>query len=153
MLEILTPMNKVERVSRKVDASTFEAAPGIWGSIASDGSIENVTTAANALSNKLVITSSSSNIYESHDVSVGRITTMESHGIRIKVDTEGYYAAGALTVGDMLVVSSATGYEGKLIPTDQAATGTYEIVARLEEINTAGGWIIYRTISPVSVSV
>jgi len=152
MLDILTPMNKIERVSRKVDADTFVAAPGIWGVIASDGSIENVTTSANALLNKLVITSASANQYESNDVEVGRISSMESHGIRIKVDSEGYTAATAV-VGDMLVVSSASGTEGKLIPSDEALTGTYEIVARIEEVNAAGGWIIYRTVSPITVSV
>ena len=152
MLEILTPMNKVERVSRKVDSSTFVAAPGIWGAINSTGNIINVATGVNSLLNKLVLTSASSNVYESHDVSVGRITTMESHGIRIKVDSEGYTATTPV-VGDMLVISSATGTEGKLIPSDEAANGTYEIVARIEEVNAAGGWIIYRTISPISVTV
>ena len=39
MLEILTPMNKIERVSRKINPATFVAAPGIWGQVEASGSL------------------------------------------------------------------------------------------------------------------
>ena len=90
MLEILTPMNKIERVSRKGAPATFVAAPGIWAELEAAGSIKNVVDGVPAAINKLVIGNASSNQYESHDVEVGRITTSESQGIRIKVDTAGY---------------------------------------------------------------
>lgn len=152
MMEILTPMNKIERVSRKIDAATFVAEPGIWAVCGSTGILTNVASGVNALVNKLVMTSASSSAYESHDVSVGRITTMESHGIRVKVDTEGFTATTAVA-GDLLVVSSAAATLGKLIPSDEAVAGTYEVVARIEEVGASSAYIIYRTLSPVSLVV
>jgi hypothetical protein len=155
MLEILTPMNKIERVSRKITPASFTAEPGIWAPVQSDGSLANVTTDTPELVNKLTITSASSNVYESHDVEVGRITCMESHGVRIKVDSEGWHAGaiGDITVGDLLYVAASTGNEGKLASVsdnpDTLSSGTYEQVARVEEVNSAG-WIIYRTISPTT---
>ena len=150
MMEILTPMNKVERVTRKIDPATFVAVPGIWGVLGATGILTNVATGVNALVNKLVISSASSSIYESHDVEVGRITTMESQGIRVKVDTDGYSATTPVQ-GDLLVVSSAAGTEGKLMPSDEAAAGTYETVGRIEVVGT--GYIIFRTMSPTVVTV
>jgi len=148
MLEIFTPMNKIERVSRVVDPDNFVAAPGIWGYIDTDGSIKNQVTDTPKVLNKLVITSKSSNIYESHDVEVGRITSMESFGVRVQVDSEGY--DGTINQGDKLVVSTADGSEGKLVSTAETSeTGDYEVVARAEEVNTTDGWIIFRTLSPV----
>jgi hypothetical protein len=76
---------------------------------------------------------------------------MESHGIRVKVDSAGY--AGTIAYGDFLLVSSDTASLGKLITLATASsTGVYEYVARAEEVNTASGYIIYRTISPVLVT-
>ena len=149
-MEILTPMNKVERVTRKIDPATFVAVPGIWAVLGTTGILTNVAEGVNALVNKLIIGSASSSVYESHDVEVGRITTMESHGIRIKVDTAGYSATTPVA-GDLLVVSSAAATLGKLMPSDEAAGGTYEVVGRIEEVLT--GYIIYRTMSPVYVTV
>ena len=151
MLELLTPMSKLERVSRAIDPATFVAAPGIWGQVSADGSLINVATGVNAKLNKLVIGSASTNVYESHDVEVGRIASMESVGVRVKVDTAGY--TGTPAQGDFLVVSSATGKEGKLIATGAAASGTYEIVARAEEVNSSAGFIIFRTVSPTSITI
>jgi hypothetical protein len=151
MLEILTPLNKVERVSRQIDPATFVAAPGIWAQVQSDGSLLNVLNTVKALVNKLVMGSASSNVYESHDIEVGRITTMESHGVRCKVDSAGY--AGTITHGDFLLVSSDKASLGKLITLETAAsTGVYEYVARCEEINNTAGTLIFRTISPVLVT-
>lgn len=149
MLEILTLMNKIERVSRRIDPDNFVAVPGIWAELDTDGSIKNVTTVTPGLMNKLVISNASDNIYESHDISVGRVTTVESHGVRCKVDSEGY--SGTIVAGENLIVSTASGTEGKLVGvTNEAeAAGDYEVVARVEESNATEGWIIFRTLSPV----
>ena len=153
MMELLTPMNKSERVSRKVDPDTFIAEPGIWGATQTDGSIDLITDNASTVVNKLVMTSNSSSPYESQDVEVGRITTMESIGMRVKVDSAGFALTPAL--GDFLMVSSTPAYKGKLVSIgdEVEVTGNREVVARCEESNMTEGWIIYRTISPYSVAV
>lgn len=147
MMDVLTPLAKLERVSRKVNPATFVATPGIWAAVAADGSLANVATGVEAKVNKLVMSSASSNKYESHDIEVGRITTLESIGARVKVDADGY--DGTVNLGDLLVVSSADGTEGKLVSAAETAeTGDFEHVARCEEVNATQGWIIFRTISP-----
>jgi hypothetical protein len=151
MLELLTPMVKLERVTRSINPATFVAAPGIWAQVQSDGSLINVLAGVNAKINKLVISSASSNIYESHDVEVGRVTSMDSHGIRVKVDTAGF--TGTPAQGDLLVVCSEALKLGKLISTAGAVNGTYEIVARAEEVYLSSGIIIYRTISPTMITI
>ncbi len=151
-MEILTPLNKCERVTRK-KGSSFVAEPGIWAAVQSDGSVDNIVVTEATPLNKLVMTSASSNVYESHDVEVGRITCMESHGIRIKVDSEGFAEAPA--AGEFLLVSSKTGQLGKLVPVtgETETAGVHEVVARCEEIDTvAGAWIVYRTISPYTMT-
>ena len=151
MLELLTPMQKLERVSRQIDPATFVATPGIWAQVQSDGSLINVLNTVKAKVNKLVIGSASANVYESHDVEVGRITTLESIGCRVKVGTEGY--AGTIAQGDFLLVSSDTASLGKLITLATAVSlGVYEYVARAEEVNIASSYVIYRTISPTLVT-
>jgi len=147
MMEVLTPLSKLERVSRKVDPTTFVATPGIWASVGAAGGVANVVATVNAPVNKLVMSSASANKYESHDVEVGRVTTLESIGARVKVDADGY--DGTINQGDLLVVSSASGTEGKLVSVAETSeTGDFEHVARCEEVNATQGWIVYRTISP-----
>lgn len=147
MLTILTPMNKIERVARKVDKDVFVASPGIWAEVEAAGSLKNVVTDTPAALNKLVINSATLNQYESHDIEVGRIASCESFGVRCKVDSEGY--DGTISQGSLLVPSTADGSEGKLVDVNETSeTGDYEHVARAEEVNTTEGWIIFRTISP-----
>lgn len=155
MLEILTLLNKVERVSRIIDPDNFLAVPGLWAEVQADGSLANITTDTPGVITKLVIGNASDNIYESHDVSVGRITTVESIGIRAKVDTEGFDGS-TIAQGDLLVVSDKAGAEGKLVsiiekPNTEA--GNYEIVARAEEVDVTAGYIIFRTVSPVILTL
>ena len=151
MLELLTPMQKLERVSRQIDPTTFVAAPGIWAQVQSDGSLINVLNTVKSAINKLVIGSASLDKYESNDVEVGRITTLETIGCRVKVDSAGY--AGTVAQGDFLIVSSDTASLGKLITVATASSaGNYEVVARAEEVNTAAGYIVYRTVSPYLVT-
>jgi hypothetical protein len=152
MLQILTPLSKGTRVSRKVDASTFVASPGIWGAIASDGSIANVVTATPALVNKMVISNASSNVYESHDITVGRITTLETPGIRCQVDTDGYVDSASVAVGADLVVSCDAGDEGKLAVEADVANGTYEVVARVEEFDATNNLLTFVTVSPRTIT-
>jgi hypothetical protein len=154
MLEILTPLVKLHRVSRAVDPSTFVAAPGIWAALNSDGTLQNITTDTPPTLSKLVVNSASSNPYESNDVESGRVTTIEDIGVRVLVDTEGY--TGTPTVGGLLAVSDKAGYEGKLFlytehPHSEA--GSYEIVARCEEVDAVNSTIVYRTMSPTIVTV
>ena len=146
MLNILTHFNKIQRVSRIIDPDNFVAVPGLWAAMAADGSIENVTTDTPAVLNKLVIGNASSNIYESHDVSIGRITTMESPGVRCEVDSEGY--SGTIVQGERLIVSTTAGTEGKLVGvTNEAeAAGDYEVVAICEKIDTTLGILTFRTV-------
>lgn len=153
MLEILTLLNKVERVSRVINPATFTSEPGLWAKVEDDGSIVNADGTPGEI-NKMVITSRTDNIYESHDTEVGRISTMESIGARCKVDAEGY--AGTINQGDLLMVSSDTGSgtEGKLVSVAETAeTGTFEQVARAEEVNDAEGYIVFRTISSSLVTL
>jgi hypothetical protein len=153
MLEILTPLQKLERVSRKIDAANFIAAPGVWAQVTADGSLLNVVTATPGLVNKLVIGNASNNMYESHDVEVGRITTLESIGARCKVDSDGVHGTiSAIQLGDLLYVSAGSGHEGKLasvrVNPDTLHAGVYEVVGRVEQIDATAGWVLYRTISP-----
>lgn len=146
MLNILTHFNKIERVSRLIDPDNFVAAPGLWAAMDATGGIENVTTDTPAVLNKLVIGNASSNIYESHDVSIGRITTVESPGVRCEVDSEGY--SGTIVQGERLIVSTTDGTEGKLVGvTNEAeAAGSYEVVAVCEKIDATAGILTFRTI-------
>jgi hypothetical protein len=145
MFEILTPLDKVDRVSRKIDADTFVITAGMWAYLADDESLVNIATGTNKPVNKLVMTTVSSNDYESHDVMVGRVTTVESYGIRCKLDSTLY--TGTPVLGDYMVVSSASGTEGKLVPIRVSAIGTYEVVAKVEEVNNTDGFIVVRTLS------
>jgi hypothetical protein len=151
MIEILTPLNKLERVSRKVDPTTIgPVSPGIWGEVQSNGSLEQITVNTPGTITKLIINSASDSIYESHDVEVGRITTMESIGARVKVDSEGF--TGTPTQGNLMAASDKTAGLGKLFDITEkpnSEAGDYEIVARCEEYNATTGILTYRTLSPV----
>ncbi len=154
MLEILTILSKLDRVSRVVDPSSFVAAPGIWAAVQSDGSIANCDAASVKTLHKMVISSASSNQYESNDIEVGRITTMESVGARCKVDSEGY--AGTIAQGDMLYVSyntTGTSTIGKLRSSTEVGheTGSREIVGRAEEVGT--DYIVFKTVDPYVASL
>ena len=150
-LQILTPMSKVERVSRQMAPATFTSVAGIWAKLAIDGTIVNVSGTPGKV-NKLVINSRTTSIYESHDTAHGRIATMESIGIRCKISNNLYY--GPIAMGDRLAVSSAAASYGKLISAETPPeSGSLEIVARCEEINTSEGYMIFRTISPSVVSL
>jgi hypothetical protein len=149
MLEILTPLSKLHRVSRSVDSSTFIAVPGMWGELQHDGMLINIVTNVPAKINKLIINSSSNNAYESNDVEVGRVSTIEDIGVRCFVDNNGF--TGDPAVGELLAVSDKAGAEGLLFSIDEQPNGEfgdYEIVAVVEEKDSVAGTIVYRTLSP-----
>ena len=146
-LQILTPLTKTDRVSRQMNPVTFVATPGIWAMLNNDGTISNVVADTPALINKLVIGSRSGNKYESNDTSHGRITTMESIGIRCRVSNNLY--SGTINKGDQLIVSTDALTLGQLVSVAETSeTGWYEVVARCEEINDIQGYMIFRTVSP-----
>jgi len=152
MLDILTPLSKLTRVSRSIgDTAAFTGVvPGIWGQIESDGSINKVANGSALLVFKLIINSASDSKYESQDVEVGRIATLESPGARCKVSSVGY--TGSIAAGDDLIVSTTSGENGKL-KTVPVAAGTYVVVARCEQVNSSEGWVLFETISPRTVVV
>ena len=150
-LQILTLMHLVERVTRPIDQTFYEHI-GRWARVRSDGSLANIIPFTPSKVNKLVIGSKPYNKYEGHDASVGRITTMESYGIRCKVSATGY--DGIINQGDRLVVSVDPDSLGQLISAEtNQIDGTYEVVARAEEINTTEGYLIFRTLTPAMVVV
>lgn len=154
MLEILTPLSKVHRVSRKIDPSNFVANPGLWADLQTDGTLENMTTSTPSVNCKMVITSASDNVYESHDVEVGRISTLETpEGIRCRVDEEGYVDSVNVAIGGDLMVSVDAGNEGKLaVLADITQTGDYAIVARVEEFDATNNILTFVTVSPRTVT-
>jgi hypothetical protein len=151
MFEILTPLIKATRVSRKIDESNFVAVPGIWAVVKS-GALDNVTTSTPELINKLVIGNSSSNEYEGHDVEVGRITTLETPGVRCRADSDVCVMTG-MAMGADLVVSTEAGSEGKLAVTSQVTPGTYEVVARVQGIDAVNGIVEYVTVDPFTTVI
>ena len=146
-LEILTPMDKLERVTRSIDPTNFFAITGIWAQLNNDGSLSNVVTNTPAKVNKMIIGSRTDDMYEGNDTLVGRIATMESVGARCKANT--YIYSGTINPGDRLVISTNINTCGKLISAELTSeSGSYEVVARCEEANMAQGQIVFRTICP-----
>ena len=152
MFNILSLLIDAQRVTRKVDASTFVMVPGLWAEQQTDGSVVNVTAGSPAVINRLIITSSSGgvNVYETQDVKVNRITSLESPGMRCECDSDVCVLAG-LAIGEDLVVSTEVGAEGKLAATTQVADGDYEIVARVLAI--ANGILTFVTVSSYMVTI
>jgi hypothetical protein len=151
-MQILTPMSKLDRVSRQIDPANFIIAPGMWAKLNNDGSLSNVVANTPAKINKMVINSRTASKYESHDTAAGRITTMESIGTRVKL-SYGLYV-GVITMGDRLAVSTYSDTLGKLISVEEPyESGDYEVVAICEEAHITEGFIVIRTVSPAIVSL
>lgn len=167
MLNVLTPLNKVHRASRRVDASTFVAAPGLWAYVTTQNILANIASTSTNQTQpqvlKIVLGNASSNQYESNDIEVGSISTVE--GIfRAQVDTNGYakyasdgtsamtYSQGAaLSVGYRITgtATSAVGFVlaadiGKLRP---AITGDV-VVGRVENIDTTNNLLTFESVTP-----
>ena len=149
---ILTPITKLDRVSRQCDPTTLVALPGKWGVLDTDGSVINPVVDSD--NNKLnVLFGSRSlhyNIYEGNDVKVGRIATIEGEGFQYKVGVTGY--DGQIDQSDLCVVSTNSTSIGKLVSVNYTAeTGAYEIVARCEQI--IGDHLVFRTTTPQMITL
>ena len=153
MLEVLTPLSKCIRVTRPIDPETFVAAPGFFAWVDTDGSLKDQVTDTVKPINKLVMTSATDNIYESHDIESGRITTLEGpQGLRFKVDNTVY--TGSPAQGDDLIVCVDEGKEGMI--TNAAGvllSGTYEVIGRVEQADLTAGWIIVEMVASKTVAV
>ena len=163
MLEIKTPLSKIHRPVRPV-RDGYLGNYGTWGYIDSDGFINQIASTSTNQSQakvlKLFINRSMSTRYESHDVKVGRIATLEGL-YRAAVNSDGYQVNDTLgnpityNVGDRLspaynITSSPTtdtNYAdatdiGKLRPSTRGET----VVAHVE--NLSGGVLTFRSITP-----
>ena len=149
--KVLTPLSKIDRVSRQCDPTTIRALPGQWGQIFTDGSVVNLALQSQGNKNHILFGSrSSTNRYEANDTKVGRITTLESMGMRYTVGPVGY--DGPIDLGDFCVVSTNSVSIGKLVSVNHTPeTGGYEIVARAEQID--GDKITFRTVNPEDITL
>lgn len=175
MLDVKTPLSKIHRTTRRI-ATGFAAVPGSWAYIASTGVLTNVvSTSTNQTQPKVlkcVMGNASTNTYESNDIAVGSIATLETV-FRAAVDSNGYATAAAagtslnnatyypqgqeLTVA-YLVTSTATGAGlqfsatadiGKLRP---VVTNGEVVVARVEGIDATNSVLTFETVTPYLMS-
>jgi hypothetical protein len=144
--EVLTLMSDIQRVNRKINSDGVILDNGIWLELVV-GELYNVTTNTPGSVHKFPFFGVSGNIYESHDKrAVGRITTLETDGARIRVSLKGYVPG--IQRGDDLIVSVSSGNEGKLTRLASAAAGTYEVVAKCESIDNVDEIMTFTLSSP-----
>jgi hypothetical protein len=150
MMNVLTYLSKVDRVSRSVNPATFTYNPGKWAEIDSTGTLTIPADGTPCKLPALVMGDTADNKYEGHDTSVGRVSTIESYGVRVEVDTDGY--AGTINSGDLLFVSAETASKGKLIASGSiVAAGTYVAVAKAHTLISSK--LTYVTLSPSTTFV
>ncbi len=150
--QCLTILSKAQRVSRMCDPDTLVAESGFWVELVADGSVDLVGATATKIA-KLLYNGNSGNMYESHDVSLGRITTLETVGARISVTSD--FLVGAVAFGDDLYVAfnqTPATDNGKLSSAQTTGAGSYNIVAKCEQLN-ADGSIEYSIVSPVKLTL
>jgi len=167
MLDVKTPLSKVHRATRRI-ATTFTAVPGVWAYVTTGNVLANISaTSTKPQVLKIVLGNASSSQYESNDVAVGSISTLEGV-FRAAVDTNGYqrfgsngatdisalYTQGAeLTVAYTTAtdgtteVSAAAADLGKLRPVGTESTGVI-VVARVENIDTINNVLTFETVTP-----
>ena len=165
MLDVKTPLSKVQRTSRRLNQKTNFFVPGNWGYVA-NGLLNQFTAGVTAAQPvvKLVMGNNTSSVYESNDTEVGSISTVEGV-FRAAVDSNGYQvydvqqtpAAISYTPGEDLTVAWATtstwttslAYAaaadlGKLHP---AATNDV-VVARVESVDATNSILTFETVTP-----
>jgi len=142
-------MHLVQRVSRRISFDTV-AGPAIWLELV-NGVLQNVTLNTPGKINKFPFSGAFVNEYETQDKKVGRATTLETIGTRVRVNIKGYVPG--MVAGDELVVCVEAGKLGKLIKAAQAAPGTYEIVARCETIDDVNQLLTWTLASPKFIVV
>ena len=169
MLDIKTPLSKLHRVARKVDASSFSASPGLWAYLDS-GEAKNISaTSSQPKVLRLVLGNASSSQYESNDVESGRIATLE-HVFRASVDDTGFQEVGGngtstitdgYSEGAELSVAYTTSTDGtnalscqttdlgKLRPISTSTNDNGQIVvARVESYDSTNGILTFNTVTP-----
>jgi hypothetical protein len=169
MLDVKTPLSKIHRTSRRVNKDTFLASPGLWAYVTTGNVLANIastsTNQAQPKVLKIVMGNASSNQYESNDIEVGSISTLEGV-FRATVDGSGYQvtdsSSTAFTASDYLqgteltvaykvttVATSTYAFAlaadiGKLRP---ALSGEL-VVARVENIDTTLNQLTFETVTP-----
>ena len=154
MFEVLTLLTKTSRIPRTCDPDTLVGEPGIWVELMGDGSVVNVGATAPLIA-KVLFNGNSSSVYESHDVSIGRISTLETVGARCHETAD--HLVGTINRGDKLYVTFGSaavtaGTTGRLASINQASAATYTSVATCEEVQ-ADGSIVYTIDQPTSITV
>jgi hypothetical protein len=146
MINVLTILSKLDRVSRVVDPASFSYNPGQWADLDSEGGLVVPANGVPAVLPQLILGNPGDNVYEGHDLKVGRITTIEGAGVRVSVDGAGF--AGTVNQGDLLYVSADSANKGKLVALATiTAPGWYVAVAKAQQITA--GVLTYVTLSPV----
>jgi hypothetical protein len=140
-IQVLTHLAKLHRVARQVDdPSNFLVVPGRFVQLLENEMVQNVAEVQDGVPwVKMSITNWSANEYESQDSrGVGRITTLEDIGWRVKLSRDLYFGdSTGKKNGAKLVVQTAEGDQnGFLHFTDeQSIDGSYPCVAVLEGID------------------
>lgn len=164
MLDIKTPLSKVHRATRRI-ADGFVAAPGLWAYVTTGNVLTNIAaTSTQPKVLKMVLGNASSSTYESNDIAVGSISTVEGV-FRAAVSTSGYQKFGSdgtssitalYTQGADLSVAYTTATDGtnaadsltadlgKLKP---AVTGEV-VVARVENIDNTNNIVTFEVVTP-----
>lgn len=148
-LEVLTLLSKATRVSRTCDPETLVGEAGLWVELNAAGGVLNVGATKPKIA-KMLFNGNSANAYESHDVSLGRITTLETIGARCKVT--GAFYKGVVNAGDDLYVNfNDTEDNGKLCSAQVTGAGSYNVVAKAEEVGSS--YIVFSMVSPISLTI
>jgi hypothetical protein len=151
--QVLTLLSKSSRVSRICDPDTLIGEPGTWVELVADGSIVNVGAAALSTAPKIakvLFNGNSANQYESQDVTLGRISTFETVGARCEASADMF--SGTINLGDDLFVGFGVTGAGKLKSAQVAGAGTYNIVAKAEEVH-ADGKVVYVLASQFKLTI
>ena len=152
LFDVLTPLSKTHRITRRVDIDNFIIFPGMWAELKDDGWLYNITTDTPGLVNLLVIGDASASLYETHDVKVKRVTTVEIPGVRCRANGATVHMDD-MAIGSELVVSTDAGEEGKLAVTTQVQSGDYVVVGEVLTFDSVNEIITYQLVSPRTITV
>jgi len=113
-VNIQTPISLVDQSSRLIaDLAGFTIKPGQFVEVNATGKVVKIGAASVAA--VMCRTGVSGNTYEGHDTKAGRITVIESYGVRSVVSTDVIDTTVAVAGGDVLsVVTGDATKSGKL---------------------------------------
>lgn len=150
-VEIETLYTKFQRVTRQIaDIDNFIMKPGMWAILDDAGKLITPADYASALA-VMMINYVNQSIYDSHDTRVGRVSCIESFGVKIRINNDVY--VGQPINNDLLTVSAETDDEGKLVEISSLGSGTYWAFAKVLISQAPSGWIEFQTISPRQVVI